>query len=235
MTDQERETGGVVLEGVVGSTAYNLSTEASDEDQLGVFVAPFAEVLGLRWSPQRETRARHDPDVVHHELGKFLRLALAANPTVTELLWLENWTTITPIGEHLVRIRGELLSERVRATYGGYAKSQMARLVARGGTFSSDTSGRTEKHGRHLRRLLFQLESILRTGALRVRLDERQRDACFLAGHLAGEEPATLAKWFDRELARLDGMPSRLPKRPNIEAAEKLLLDVRRAGIEGPG
>jgi hypothetical protein len=36
-------------------------------------------------------------------------------------------------------------------------------------------------------------------------------------------------------LTLLDEMPSRLPKRPDIEAAEKLLLDVRRAGVEVAG
>lgn len=220
----------VVLEGIVGSRAYGLDTDDSDTDRLGVFVAPVEKVLGLRWVSGNETAVSRDPDRTWHEIAKYLRLALAANPTVLELLWLSSWEVCEPLGEALVEIRRSFLSERVRATYGGYARQQMQRLLNRGDTFSSSTAERTAKHGRHLRRLLFQLESVLTTTDIQVRLEPGQRDACFWAGEMAGNDPQKLAEWFDEELSRLDGLASRLPERPDETAAEALLLRARLGG-----
>jgi len=40
---------GVVLEGVVGSQAYGLAREDSDEDRIGIFLAPSEEFLGAAY------------------------------------------------------------------------------------------------------------------------------------------------------------------------------------------
>ena len=48
----------IILEGVVGSTAYGLNTPESDIDTAGIFVAPLEEVLGLR--TLRETYCKND-------------------------------------------------------------------------------------------------------------------------------------------------------------------------------
>src|SRR5215210_72196 len=100
-----------ILQGVVGSMAYGLAHEGSDTDRLGIFVAPTYEVAGLDWHPSKETRAGDaGGDHTEHEVGKYLRLALKANPTVTELLWLPDHEVATAQGRTLVAIRDRLLA-----------------------------------------------------------------------------------------------------------------------------
>lgn len=229
---------GVVLEGVVRSTAYGLATPSSDEDRLGVYVAPTLVVLGLRWSQGSGSVVRHSPDAAWHELGKFVRLALAANPTIMELLWLEHWTVRTEVGERLVGLRRAFLSRRrVRDAYGGYARSQVDRLLRRGdGSFSSDTRGRTAKHGRHCMRLLLQGRALLGTGEMAVRLDTRQREWIFEMGELAVADGRAFAERFSAEDRRLQEAYecSLLPERPDVDAVEAMVVEARLALLDFP-
>lgn len=164
----------VILEGVVGSRAYGLAGEGSDS--LGVFLAPSYEFFGL--DDVEQTAKNPWADEVLHELGKFCRLALKLNPTVTEVLWLEPelYLTITDSGRSLVEIREAFLSAPYcRNAYLGYATSQFAKLKDRGnGSFSADLRHRTAKHARHLARLLVCGYGLWSTGQLTVRVDDPQ-------------------------------------------------------------
>lgn len=64
----------VILQGVVGSTAYGLAREGSDVDRLGIFVTPTLDLVGL--GKPKDTRVGFKPDITHHEVGKYLGLAL---------------------------------------------------------------------------------------------------------------------------------------------------------------
>lgn len=170
----------VVLEGVVGSTAYGLAHEESDVDRLGVFIEPTINFLGLDGVPTRRESWKQpgDEDRTLHEVGKFLSKALGGNPTFTELLWLPErlYVTKSAIGVGLIGIRNELLAARpVRDSYLGYATQQFGKLEERGGSFSSDTRKRTEKHARHMARLLLQGLHAWLTGIIMVDLAEMGR------------------------------------------------------------
>ena len=200
----------VIIEGIVGSTAYGLAHEESDVDRLGVFVAPTEEVVGLGWTAHKETVVSNNPDRTLHEVGKFLRLALKANPTITELLWLPTWETLGEPGRTILRERGFLLGARcVRASYGGYAAAQVKKLERRGdGTFSSDTRNRTAKHARHIYRLLLQGEQLLRIGQLTVRLSPEDADRAREMGEMATQGPDALSAFmaaYEAAQRRLDG------------------------------
>lgn len=162
----------VVLEGVVGSRAYGLAWEGSDTDKLGVFLAPSDEFFGL--DDVGETVKNPWSDEVLHELGKMSRLLLKVNPTVTELLWLSEYTILTDIGRELINLRSSFLSASYcRNAYLGYSSSQFAKLKDRGdGSFSSDLRNRTAKHARHLARLCVSGFGLWSTGYLKVRVDD---------------------------------------------------------------
>lgn len=168
----------VILEAIVGSTAYGLATPESDVDKLGVFVLPTAEFSRLDLPKDSDfSRVQHEPDVAYQELGKFCRLALQCNPTILELLWVpqELVTVQTEEGRQLRSRREWFLDPiRVRESYMGYAVSQFKRLSERG-NFSSDTRKRTEKHARHLLRLMHQGYTLYTTGTLPVKLDDPWR------------------------------------------------------------
>lgn len=238
--------GRVLLEGVVGSTAYGLATEQSDIDALGIYVAPTSAVLGLSaQSVTTASRVTTEPDRTLHEVGKYAGLALKANPTVLELLWLPSYTTTTPEGEDLIRIRDAFLSDAaVRGSYVGYAMGQARRLLnkyerarASGGDGEggvpeeeADVAARTAKHGRHCLRLLRQAMHLVTKGELLIDVGGI-REELFAAGRLAAADPVAFHALFERELATLDATPSVLPAHPDRAAVDRFLVSLRRAEL----
>jgi predicted nucleotidyltransferase len=168
----------VLLEGIVGSTAYGLANEDSDVDRLGIFLEPTENFLGLDGVPARRQSWKQpgEEDRTLHEVGKFCAKVLGGNPTFTELLWLPErfYVTTSGFGEQLIGLRHHFLAARpVRDSYLGYATQQFRKLEARGdGSFSSDTRKRTEKHARHMARLLVQGLHAWLTGHVAVNLGD---------------------------------------------------------------
>ncbi|GAA2107812.1 nucleotidyltransferase domain-containing protein [Streptomyces synnematoformans] len=221
----------VLLSGIVGSTAYGLAHAGSDVDRLGVYAEPTERILGLR--PPGESLVTTKPDVTMHEAAKFCRLTLRCNPSVTETLWLDGYEVCTPLGEELIGIRSAFLSAaRVRNAYLGYATSQFKKLRDRGdGTFSADLRKRTEKHARHLVRLIQQGEELHATGALTIRLAEpdRVRDM----GAWIADQPDRALVLISRSESRFD-KPGVLPAVPDEPAVEAWLQRVRAAHYTPP-
>lgn len=178
-----------LLSGVVGSHAYGLAHSGSDVDVITVAAAPTEDFHGLRMPiGKAASRVSTSPDVTVHEAAKFVGLCLSANPTVTELLWLPDdcYRVRHEFGDELVALRQSLLgARRVRDAYLGYAYAQFRKLRNRGTTFSSDVAARTEKHARHLLRLIDGGTQLYLTGHLDVRLQDPERYRAF------GREVAT--------------------------------------------
>lgn len=169
-----------ILRGVAGSVAQGLATPDSDVDEHGVFSYATRDF----WSLEKpvESVVTNDPDVTMHELGKFLQLALKANPSVLDTLWLDDYLEQEPEwGIRLLAIRRAFLSAKaVRSAYLGYANAQFKKLKSRESTtgeptFSSDTKNRTRKHAKHLIRLLEQGMKLYSTGQMSVRVEDPQR------------------------------------------------------------
>lgn len=224
----------LVLLGVAGSTAYGLAGPTSDIDRLGVYLADTHDVLGLHpQSVTNSTITNTDPDVAVHELGKFARLALKANPTVLEVLYMTTYETLDPIGQALIDHRTAFLATRtVRDAYIGYATTQAKRLAQRhaaGGTgFANVATARTAKHARHCLRLLNQGEQLLTTGTMRLHVGD-QRDELFTAGQLAVNNPAAFADLFGKRRDQVEAVKSVLPDLPDTKTVTTL---VRNARIE---
>lgn len=217
----------IILSGVVGSVAYGLDTSESDLDRLGVFVHPTDYFFGI--NQPEDTITTTKPDITLHEAAKFVRLALNANPTVTELLWLDQYEQYTEYGRMLVDIRSYFLSDiRVRNAYFGYATQQFKRLEGRGdGSFSSDTRKRTAKHARHLARLLHQGFQLYTTGELTVKLDNPKFYLDF--GESVADGNLNVAKKLlhDTEI-KFTYAKSVLPTNPDEVKVEIWLRKIRR-------
>ena len=112
-----------ILAGMVGSTAYGLTTSSSDVDTLGAYVAPTEKVLGLSghtYTTNTIVFSAPQPDGAFHELGKYCTLALKANPTILELLFLPDYVYCSKVGAELVSLRTKFLSSvAVVNAYGG--------------------------------------------------------------------------------------------------------------------
>ncbi len=216
----------VLLAGIVGSTAYGLAGPDSDIDRLGVFAAPTVVLHGL--AAPAESMVSTEPDVTLHEARKFCQLALVSNPTVSELMWLDSYETITALGEELIGIRAAFLSAtRIRTSYLGYATQQFRKLESRGdGSFSAQTRKRTAKHARHLLRLCEQGSQLYLTGQLRITLADPQRYLDFGERIAGGDIEHARSVLHEYEAAFADKL-SPLPYEPDRTLVESWLLRVR--------
>jgi predicted nucleotidyltransferase len=226
MNAEANNRGTVLLEGVVGSTAYGLAHAGSDVDRLGLFAVPTEQLFGLR--RPGESVVTTAPDRTLHEAAKWCRLALSANPTASELVWLPDdcYLERAPLGEELIAVRRAFLSERaVRNAYLGYATQQFRKLVAKDGRGDAPPA-RLAKHARHLLRLLEQGVHLHRSGELRVRVDDPERLRA--DGERLAERPAEAESRLAEAEAAF-ARPGTLPAEPDERPVEAWLARVRRA------
>lgn len=219
----------VILEGVTGSRAYGLDTEKSDTDIKGIYILPTSKVLSIGFNPEKTTRDHADPDFVYHEVGKFMKLVLSGNPTVTELLYLNEYTHMTPIGQILIDNRDAFLSTKaIVNAYRGYAFSQAKKLNNRTDQgmdgYDSSLKNRFSKHTRHCFRLLMQARQLLETGTLNVKVTPEQREYLFAMGEKTADE---VVDEFMRQDKTFEDIKSVLPDEPNIEKLNEILYQIR--------
>ena len=219
----------VILESVVGSTAYGLNTANSDIDRLGIYIEPTINFSGLDLKTEKDfSRVQTQPDRTLHELGKFCRLALQCNPTILELLWVPQdlLVTLTEDGRQLRDRRFMFISaKQVHSSFMGYATSQFKRLTERG-DFGSDTRNRREKHARHLLRLMHQGYTLYSTGNLPIRLEDPEKYHEF--GRAAVEDPSIADKAVRDYASLFEHSKSKLPEEPARGAVDIWLKSIRK-------
>jgi len=115
----------VVIDAVVGSRAWGLAGESSDEDRRGVFVLPAPWTVGLVDAPLDLVSA--DGSQTYWELGKAIRQALRADPNTLEMLFAAP-SVVDPLGAPLVAMRDAFVSQEIYGSFGRYALSQLDRL-----------------------------------------------------------------------------------------------------------
>jgi hypothetical protein len=214
----------VIYKCVVGSRAYGLSHDASDTDYRGIYLPP----ADLQWSlfgvpEQLEDDATQE---TYWELGKFLVLALKANPNVLECLHTPLVEHATPLARELLDLRGIFLSKLVYQTYNGYVLSQFKKL-------SGDLRNRGEvkwKHVMHLTRLLLAGITTLRDHVVPVRVadEHRGRLLAIRNGELPWDEVDAWRLQLHEEFDDAFGQTT-LPDRPGYAAANAFLIRARRA------
>lgn len=183
----------ILLKGRVGSHAYGLAHEGSDEDFLGIYAAPTEKLFTL--SKPKETIVTKGPDCTIHEAEKYCHLALSCNPTALELLWLPDYIDHHPLGELLVAWRHMFLArDKIRAAYLGYATAQIKRMgdmsyppdlarhnslrakMRKPETTVEEILAKRTKNARHAARLLWQAWSLDMYGEIQVELDRGVAD-----------------------------------------------------------
>lgn len=120
-----------------GSHLYGLNTENSDLDYIGVYLNTKEEILGLNSSEiiddsivskheDSNKNTKDATDCTYYELRRFCKLALNANPTILETLFVnpENIVVMTAYGSQLLKNRDLFLSQKIKHSYMGYAFSQ---------------------------------------------------------------------------------------------------------------
>jgi predicted nucleotidyltransferase len=220
-----------LLSGVVGSHAYGLATPTSDVDRLVFAAAPTSDFFGLHpIVGARASKVSKNPDITVHEIGKAVALLLKCNPTVTELLYLDDWDEVHEYGKILIARREAFLSAPlVRAAYLGYATAQLRKLQhEREADDEIENRRHREKNARHLRRLLDQGVQLYTTAQLTVRVADP--DELFDFGRRAALDPRIAEPYLRKAEEVIEQSHSPLGERPNEDFAQAFLEEVR-AGI----
>ncbi len=216
---------------VVGSRAHGLAVDDSDVDLRGFFVAGDSIEYSLRGAPAQLV---HDADqLCFWEIGKFLRLALKANPTVLEALYSPIVQIVAPaVVDDLERFRraGTFLSRRAHQTFKGYAESQFQKMSRSLG------QGRTVKwqHAMHLIRLLRVGVHLLETGSINLVVPDEDREE-LLAIKRGERDWQAVMGLRDSLVRRFDDAAtgSPLPEHPDESKVNRWLISIRRRVSEG--
>jgi predicted nucleotidyltransferase len=212
----------IIYRCVVGSRAYGLDNDESDTDRRGIYLAPSELQWSLFGAPEQfEDNATQS---CYWELQKFLTMALKANPNILECLYAPIVEKVTPLGAELVAARQGFLSQMIFQTFNGYAMSQFKKI-------EQDIRNQGEvrwKHAMHLLRLLLTGAATLRDVRVPVRVEaHRDRLLAVKRGELPWAEVDVWRKElhvdFEHALAE-----TKLPERPDYEAANRFLIKARR-------
>ncbi|QDU20830.1 nucleotidyltransferase domain-containing protein [Urbifossiella limnaea] len=214
----------VIYRVTVGSRAFGLATETSDEDRRGVYLPPADWHWSLTRPPEQAETTSVGVEEVVWEVEKFVRLALQANPNILETLWVPVVSFADETGEELRRVRGAFLSRHLYRTYSGYVLSQFGLIEKRhaaGGTYKP-------KHAMHLLRLLHSGIHALTTGDIRVDVGEHRAELLDVrSGRWSFAEVKARALELDR-LFQEAFERTALPERPDTDAANRFLIAARR-------
>ena len=212
----------------VGSRAFGLSHEDSDDDLRGIFLPPANVHWSLKQLPEQVESIENGVDEVYWEVEKFVRLALKANPNILETLWTPDVLHSTPVAERLREMRQSFLSKHVYKTYSGYVLSQFRKMKNR-----IEQKGRFKpKHAMHLIRLLYSGIHAVKHGEILVDVSAHRDELLSIRNEdIRFEEVVRLAYRLDEEFQSAFEK-TRLPAQPDLEAIDAFLIDARRSRVE---
>ena len=218
-----------ILKGVGGSTAHGLSTPDSDVDMLGVFAYPTESFWELQ-RPQ-ESIVTTEPDYASHELEKFLRLAMSGNPTMLEMLYLDEYVEKEEYwGNRLIFLRTHIVSaEAVRKSYIGYAYSQLQKAARHLETIDQGQPIRrssSRKNIRHLFRLMEQGFDLYTKGRFYIRVKNPAEYAA-----IEDMTMVEIEQKFSKLRERFYSATTCLPESPDYKFIGDYLRDYRRQHI----
>lgn len=237
-----------ILRTLVGSSVHGLSIAGTDDiDLMGICVEPARYVIGLEKFEQyifrtaeertgiRDTRSGPgDIDLTVFSLRKWLRLALAGNPTVLTPLFApaEHVQEISDLGEVLRESTAHILSREAGKRYLGYLQGQRKRMED--GTVGKRVN-RPElvekysydvKFAGHAVRLGVQGVELLETGRLSLPMTDPWRSVILdiRVGKYGMDDVISMVRDLEEQITILAGTSS-LPPMPDYEWANQFLVD----------
>lgn len=122
--EELKNSGLIIFEGIVGSTAYGTNTPESDIDIKGIYIQHMDSILGYGYTPQISDEKN---DTTYYEVGRFLELLAINNPNILELLNLpENMILFKhPLFTEILKYKDIFLTKACKNSFAGYAVSQI--------------------------------------------------------------------------------------------------------------
>ncbi|WP_297537044.1 nucleotidyltransferase domain-containing protein [Amycolatopsis sp.] len=236
---------GMILRCQVGSGLHGTAVAGQDDrDEMGICVEPPEYVIGLRrfeqyiyrTQPEGVRSGPGDLDLTVYSLRKWLRLALAGNPTVLLPLFVPDneIVEITELGRELLDNADRIVSRQAGQRFLGYSRAQQQRMLGLRGA-STNRPELIEKYGfdtkfaMHMVRLGVQGVELLETGRISLPVAEPWltwlRD--LRQGRHTKAEALEAATGLERKLEKLiDSSP--LPVRPDTEWADSWLVQAHQ-------
>jgi hypothetical protein len=216
--------------------------EQDDRDEMGICIEPREYVIGLQGFEQYITRTQPeghrsgpgDLDLTIYSARKWMRLALAGNPTILLPLFVPEDAILVlhPIAEELLMRRDMILSKEAGDRFLGYLNRQRESLLSRNGKGRDVTRpelveqfGFDTKFAGHMVRLGLQGVELMETGRITLPVPEPWRT--WITGLRVGKhsqaEALHLTLDLEEKLRQLR-TTSPLPDHPDRRAADKWLV-----------
>jgi hypothetical protein len=212
----------------VGSKAFGLASEDSDDDLRGIYLPPARLHWSLRRMPEQLELNDGEQDEVYWELEKFLRLALKANPNVLETVWTPMVLDADETAQELRQMRRAFLSKHVYKTYSGYVLSQFRRMA----NAHEKKGAYKAKHAMHLIRLLHSGIAALETGEIRVDVGAHRDELLEIkGGGLSFDEVRRRALDLDQRFQEAFERTT-LPDQPDFARVDRFLCAARRRMVD---
>ena len=212
----------------VGSKAFGLAQEDSDDDIRGIFLPPARMHWSLYSIPEQIELVNDGRDEVYWEIEKYVRLALKANPNLLETLWTPIVIQADDIANRLRDIRSSFLSKHIYKTYSGYVLSQFRRMK---NTMDRKQEYKT-KHAMHLIRLLHSGIHALKTREILIDVKHHRDELLSIrAGEMSFAQVSERAFELDREFQQAFDETD-LPEQPDFQAVDEFLIDARKSAME---
>ena len=237
-----------ILRCQVGSGVHGTAVAGLDDrDEMGICCEPPEYVIGLatiaghpfsqwiyRTQPEGAPSGPGDLDYTCYSLRKWMRLALAGNPTVLLPLFVpsEEIVVDTSLGESLRRCAERIISRQAGARFAGYLEAQRRGLLSRDGKGRDVTRaglvaahGWDTKYGGHMIRLGLQGVELMRTGRITLPLPEPGLSLvrAIRAGEVAMNQALERAQDLEAKLMGLLAT-SDLPPEPDYAWADRWLI-----------
>jgi predicted nucleotidyltransferase len=212
----------------VGSKAFGLSTDESDDDLRGIFLPPARLTWSLHPVPEQLESGDGHRDEVYWELEKYLRLALKANPSVLETLWTPLVEYADQTAQELREMRRAFLSKHLYKTYSGYVLSQFRRMA----NAVEKRGAHKPKHAMHLVRLLYAGIAALGTGEIQIDVTPHRDELLRIrAGEMTFDEVKSRALALDAVFQEAFERTA-LPEQPDFRRVDDFLIRARRRMVD---
>lgn len=239
-----------ILRTEVGSGVHGMAIAGTDDhDESGVYLETPDQLLGLapnaehwvwRTQPMGARSGPGDIDLTMYSLRKFMRLAVAGNPTILIPLFAQGDSVMvcTPLGEELRALTPQILSVHAAHRFLGYLDGQRERLL--GGGRQSKVPNRPElverygydtKYASHALRLGLQGLELATTGALSLPMRPEDLERCMLIkrGEVGFDQALAMVDDVREQLADLiERDATVLPADPDLDAVNAWMVSARR-------
>jgi hypothetical protein len=233
-----------ILESIVGSTLHGTSVAdgLEDLDLMAIVVERKERLIGfdttdtwtLRTKPDGVRSEAGDVDWVGYGLKKYLKLALAGNPSILLPLFAPNidLKAVTRTGCDLRKLSPSIISKKVYQPFKGYLRQQYSKATGAYGAKKQTRPELIKAHGydtkfaSHAVRLGFQGHELLMTGKITLPMPVNQRKVCVdvRSGLWSFKEVCDLVLALEADLD--DALlRSPLPEEPNTKLVENWMIN----------